>query len=182
VLAVDGFPLTAAEVEPLARDILELYPEYTPVHARRLALTNEFLPRLATRALQPEPWELARQACEAAGAELDRLTARSDEGNFTYLGLAVWSAARHLPLGQWSEPVELIGRWARVRLDVRDVQADARAETLRVSMLEFPWLDPAQARTAVEFAIDHAHLVVVDPAWNEVVPEAWKHRMSGSKP
>src|SRR5688572_19647065 len=34
VLLVAGIALTAAEVAPLARDILELYPEYSPVHAR----------------------------------------------------------------------------------------------------------------------------------------------------
>lgn len=178
VLAVDGLPLRAGEVEPLCADIRALYPEYSLVHARRLALTNEFLPRLAGRAREPQGWQRARMECERAGERLDALDPAAEEGAFAGLGLSLWSAARHLPIGEWSAPVELAGRWLRLRLDERIERADPREERLRVSVLEFPFLEPM----ALEEAIDRAHLTVFDPDFAEAVPEAWKHRMRTDEP
>jgi len=178
VLLVDGLSLGADEVAPLCTDIQALFPEYSTVHARRLALTNEFLPRLAARAGDPQGWQRARTECEGAAARLDTLVPRSDEGAFHGLGLGLWSAARHLPIGEWSAPVELAGRWLRLRLDERVERADPREERLRLSVLEFPFLDPM----AVEQAIDRAHLVIVEAEFGEAVPEAWKHRMHVDEP
>jgi hypothetical protein len=178
VLLVDGLALTASEIDPLCADVLALYPEYSRVHARRLALTNEFLPRLAARSSDPRGWERARAECESASARLDALAPRTQEGAFAGLGLSLWSAARHLPVGEWSGPLELAGRWLRLRLDERTERPDAREEHLRVSVLEFPFLDPA----AVEAAIDRAHLEILDPGFAAAVPEAWKHRMRAQEP
>lgn len=175
VLQVDGLALSADEVAPVCADVLALYPEYSKVHARRLALTNVFLPRLAARARDPEGWQSARTECERAADHLDVLDPRSEEGAFHGLGLPLWSAARHLPVGEWSDPVELAGRWLRLRLDERIERVDPREERLRVSVLEFPFLD----EKAVEEAIDRARLVIVDAEFDEAVPEAWKHRMRG---
>jgi hypothetical protein len=177
-LLVDGLSLTAGEIEPLCADILALYPEYSRVHARRLALTNEFLPRLAARARDPEGWQRARAECESAGARLETLVPRSEEGAFGGLGVSLWSAARHLPIGEWSGPLELAGRWLRLRLDERIERADPREERLRISLVEFPYLDPV----ALEEAIDQARLTIVDPEFDWAVPEAWKHRMRAGKP
>ena len=182
VLLVDGLPLAAAEVEPLCRDIAELYPEYSRLHARRLALTNEFLPRLAAHALDPERWRRAREACEALGdpPRVEGLEPLQREGRFPALGLPLWSVARHLPEGQWSAPIELTGRWLRLRLDAKEAPGDPLLEKLRISMLEFPYVDPAQSRAAIEGAIDRAHLTLIAPEFAEAVPEIWKHRMRGS--
>lgn len=178
VLLVDGLALTAGEVAPVCADVLALYPEYAAVHARRLALTNEFLPRLAARAQDPEGWQRARTECERAADRLDALVPRSEEGTFHGLGLPLWSTARHLPVGEWSAPLELAGRWLRLRLDERVERADPREERLRVSVLEFSFLDAL----GVGEAIDRANLVIVDPEFGEAVPEAWKHRMRGHQP
>ena len=182
VLLVDGLPLTALDLAPLCADILALYPEYALVHARRLALTNECLPRLAARARAPESWQRARTACEEAQDELQNLVPSSEEGTFHGLGLALWSAARHLPTGEWSPPVEVAGRWLRLRLDERNEHRDPCEERLRVSVLEFPYLDREQDPLALEAAVDQAHLTIVDPDFGEAVPEAWKHRMHGNAP
>lgn len=182
VLEVDGLALTAEEVAPLCADILALYPEYSPVHARRLALTNEFLPRLAARASDPERWQAARTACEQAGEQLDELTPHEVEGTFHGLGIGLWSAARHHALDQWSPPIELAGRWLRLRLLERAEHSDPREETLRVALLEFPWLDLANDPMALEKAIDRAHLALVDPEFARAVPESWKHRMRAEAP
>jgi hypothetical protein len=178
VLLVDGLPLAAGELAPMCADILALYPEFATVHARRLALTNEFLPRLAARARDPQGCQRAREECERASARLDALVPQSEEGTFHGLGLSLWSAARHLPVGEWSGPLELAGRWLRLRLDERIESADPREERLRVSVLEFPFLDDK----AVEEAIDRAHLVIVDAGFDEAVPETWKQRMHASEP
>ncbi len=180
VLLVNGLPLTAAEMAPLCADILALYPEYSPVHARRLALTNDFLPRLAARARAPESWQRARTACERAEEQLQTLVPHMEEGAFHGLGLALWSAARHLPSGEWSPPVELAGRWLRLRLDQRVEHRDPREERLRISVLEFPYLD--RDPQALEAAIDQARLTIVDPDFGEAVPETWKHRMRSKEP
>jgi hypothetical protein len=181
VLRVDGLALTAAEIDRLADGVELLFPEYSRKHARRLALTNELLPRLAGHALQPERWEAARAAC-AAAFEAGVLEPRLQEGNFDALGLGLWDAARRLELGAWSEPVELFGRFVRLRLESRDQAPDPRAEELDVLVLEFPYLALAEARNAYDFALDRAVLEIVDPAWREAVPEAWQHRMRPDNP
>jgi hypothetical protein len=182
VLEVDGLPLTLAELEPLERDILALYPEYSRKHARRLALTNEFLPRLAAHAANPELWRRARAACEGlATAGLGTAEALHVEGDFRALGLGLWSAARRLPPEQWSAPVELTGRWARIRVTRREVAADPLGERLALALIEFPYVDPENAAAALEAAIDRAHLRVLDPTLEDVLPEAWKHRMRGPR-
>lgn len=182
VLLVDGLPLTALEVAPLCADILALYPEYAPVHARRLALTNEFLPRLAARARDPQGWQRALEECERAEHELETLVPLTAEGTFHGLGLALWSAARHLPDGQWSPPVETAGRWLRLRVDERVTALDPREERLRVSVLEFPYLDTDGDPMALEAAVDQARLTIIDPDFGEAVPEDWKYRMRGNQP
>lgn len=180
VLLVDGVALAAAEVEALADGVALLFPEYSRLHARRLALTNELLPRLAGRSLEPARWEEARAACAASEPRAEG--ARRYQGNFGLLGLGLWDTARRLEPGTWSAPCEIFGRFARVRLEGRDGNPDARAEELDISLLEFPYLDAAEAKDAYERALDRAVLEIVDPAWREAVPEAWQHRMRADNP
>ena len=179
VLLVEDLPIRAEEVEPLVRDIRQLYPEYTLLHARRLALTNEILPRAAVHARHREAREAALVACRDAEARLDEESPWSSEGNWAALGIGLWSAARALHPQRWSEPIELIGRWVRLRLDERREGTDPQQEVLRISVLEFPYVDYRAAPEAVELALDTSSLTLVDPAWGEAVPETWKHRMRG---
>lgn len=181
VLFVDDLPLRAVELEPLCADIAALYPEFTRLHARRLALTNEFLPRLATRVSAPEAWARARAECEAWDpAHAETLAARRCEGGFQALGLSLWSAARHLPEGVWSDPIELTGRWLRLRLEARNGAADPLQESLALALLEFPFVDPGAPDAAIQAAIEQARLTLVDADFAAAVPEAWKHRMRGA--
>jgi hypothetical protein len=46
-------------------------------------------------------------------------------------------------------------------------------------MLEYPYLPTSELHLEIEAALDRSVLTVVDPAWREVVPQSWKHRMSG---
>lgn len=180
-LFVDDLPLHVVELEPLCADIAALYPEFTRLHARRLALTNEFLPRLATRASAPEAWARARAACEAWDpARAETPAARRCEGGFQALGLSLWSAARHLPEGVWSGPIELTGRWLRLRLEARNGAADPLQESLVLALLEFPFVDPGAPDAAIQAAVERARLTLLDADIAAAVPEAWKHRMRGA--
>lgn len=180
MLAVDGVPVLADEVEPLARDVGELYPEYTLPHRRRLALTNAILPRAACRARYPEQRAAQRAAAESARGQISSLEPRVFEGNFGRLGLELWSAARRLEPLAWSEPIELAGRFVLVRLEAPPTGAEAGQEVLRLSLLEFPFVDPSSPVAALQRAVDESRLTIIDPAWDEFVPEAWKHRMRGN--
>jgi hypothetical protein len=174
VLAVAGEPVRAQEVEPLAEDIGLLYPEYSPTHRRRLALTNGILARAAGRTSHAEAWAAARERARQARAQPDALEPRAVQGDWRALGLELWSAARRLEPGTWSEPLELTGRWVLVRLEGRALDA-RRVELLELELCEFPYLDPP----TVEQAIAASRLEIVDPTWNATVPEDWKHRMAG---
>jgi len=185
VLSVDGLELRAEEVAPLMADIASLYPEYALLHLRRLALTNEFLPRLAARAAAGAAWTNARDASASAGedaAVLEQLADWHGEGTFHGLGVGLWSALRHRAPGVWSEPIELPGRFVRARLDQLVPAEDPREELLRLSLISFPYLAQEGEANPVDAAIDRSTLTLFDPDWAEAVPETWKHRMRGSKP
>ena len=74
------------------------------------------------------------------------------------------------------------GRWVRVRLDAREEVLDPRGEKLELALLEFPFIPPEEARARMEAALDAVTLTIVDPAWEEAIPESWKHRMRGKSP
>jgi hypothetical protein len=180
VLRVNQLELRQSEMASLCADIAELYPEYSPLHVRRLALTNEFLPRLAVGSAHAAARADARARCEAVldgGSQPVEI-----EGTFHGLGLSVWSAARHLTVGQWSETLELVGRFVRVRLEERTSNADPREEHLRVSVHVVPYLEPESAAAEVEAAIDAAQLELLDADFAQAVPEFWKHRMHVRSP
>jgi len=184
VLLVEGQAVFPDDVADLQADIAALYPEYSPIHVLRLTLTNDTLPRLAMRAAHPEQWSRALQTCtniDLEQAEEQGLVRRVD-GNFRALGLNLWSLARDLPLGQWSEPIELTGRFVRVRVEKIIAANDPRIERLHVSLIEFPVVTPARLDEYLDAAIDGARLTLLDPLFSEAVPETWKHRMHARSP
>lgn len=181
-LIVNGAPLFATEVEALADDVALLYPGYSRQHARRLALTGELLPRLAGRALAPEAWQAAGEDCAAFDPQGTAPRPMQARGTFASLGLLIWSEARRLTPGEWGPPLELFGRFVRLRLVQREPAADPRLEALELELVEFPYLEAARARELLEEAIDRAELEIVDPAWREVVPESWQLRMRPDRP
>ena len=73
VLAVDGVPVLAAEVEPIAAAIAELYPENTRPHCLRLALTNVNLPRAALQS------RFAKERADGAMSDVNQRTGRLDD-------------------------------------------------------------------------------------------------------
>jgi hypothetical protein len=51
-----------------------------------------------------------------------------------------------------------------------------------VNLVEFPWLDPQAPRIEVETVLDASRLTIVDPAWNQIVPGFWRHRLGVRQP
>lgn len=187
VLAVDDVPLAGAEVEQVAAAIGELYPAYVTAQNRRLALTNGFLDRLAVHSRDRAERARALARCEEARAAIPRQGDPPDvqrlAGGFEqFHDLPFWALARALPIGEWSGPIELVGRWVLVRLDRYEPSRQVADEWVEVSYLAFPFLDlsyraDVDPSRSVRDAVDSARLTFVDPAWSEYVPIEWKHRM-----
>ncbi len=181
VVAVNGDPVLAEEVRPIAAAIRALYPEYTATHHQRLALTTVVLPCAAIRSLHREAHAQARaeaaRALERGPAFLANLS-EERRGNFKELDLDLWCLARELPLGEWHGPLELVGCFALVRVDARH-GANAEEEVLELRCVEFAFVPLVDLESLVEAALDRSRLEIVAPEWEEIVPEAWKRRMNG---
>ncbi len=191
VLAVDGEPIRADDVDWIADAIGELYPHYVPSQLRRLALTNVVLPIWAIRARDAEARGAALEACRAAratvGADGATENGAPHAGGVHALGIDLWVSARRLEAGVWSEPIELIGRWALVRVESTEPGESGQGEWLELTVQMFPFLDlsypgATDANTSIEDAIDAAVLEIVEPAWRELVPEAFLFRMRERAP
>jgi hypothetical protein len=180
VLAVNDVPIRATDVSPWTDAVGLLYPEYTPINCRRLALTNVILPRAAAREYFAESRAAAERLCVEAFDALEELEdPEGVEGTWRQLGLEMWHFARNLPVDEWSAPSELSGRWVLVKLEEIVPGRVPGEEKLVLRRLEFPYVDPATVDNELRAAVDASRLEVVDPAWNEAVPEIWKHRMKG---
>jgi hypothetical protein len=178
VLRVNDRALATEDVDRFARPIAELEPQFQRIHQRRLALTNVVLPLVAVATLHPEAHaRAAADGAAAARAGHEELLARSSElaGTFREIGLDLWCLARDLPAGEWSAPLELVGRFAIVRLDAR--AGVEEQEVLRGRWLEFPFVQ-GDLQACIEEALDASRLEIVDPAWRACVPESWQRRMN----
>lgn len=184
VLAVDGHAILQSEVDELGALVAVLYPEYTRPHLRRLALTNRLLPLLAMQSHFRESREASHLAAKSALADLARGHGDPPEttqvsGSWHDLGFELWSTITESPLGEWIGPIELPGRFVLVKIHGRPPADQPRKQAWRLSLLEHPFLPASELRLEIDTALDRSVLTVVDPAWREVVPQSWKHRMSG---
>jgi hypothetical protein len=181
------------EVRARAQALEILFPAATEPELARLALTNELLQERAIA-------ERYRDARSAALAESRRILAelqsgaeepallsgaqrRSVEGDWRALGFPVWYLVRGQAPGVWSEPLDATGQIVLVRLDRRDGNADPALERFGATIVYVPYLpDPRLEPGAADRAIDSTELEILDPAFAEIVPEMWKHRMAGVDP
>lgn len=190
VLVCAGDPILPSEVDSIAMTLKPLGPKFTLPHLRRLALTNLRLPLAAGRALAGEDRrEEARKSAEhfaqslnAPGTQalpktdaLDELTLI--EGNQAALGLPLWVLVQGLEVGSWSPVSELPGEFTLVYLVDRDAEPQPQRASSTLRVASFPYVDdPALlAGAAIE-----STLLVVDPAWEPLVPGFWRYRMDWS--
>jgi hypothetical protein len=137
--ASTGLPLTAEEVAADGpRDVRELYPEYALVHARPARADQTTASRGSRRAPRPPRHgsARARPASEPTSAALAPTQGRRALPRARPLGVERPRGTSRS--GSGAPPLDLPGRWVRLRLDERVPATDVREETLRVSMLEFP--------------------------------------------
>ncbi len=192
VLRVEGLDVHADEVDALAALVGELYPEYTLNHCRRLALSEVVLPRAAARAARPAEREAALERARAAQADLPAFDgdpgwdAAHDarvyrlRGVWTRVGgLDLWGFARSLEPQAWGGPFERIGTFELVRLRLREPAATPAQEVLEIDLVTFPYLPEGTTPAELDALIDDAELEIVDPAWEEIVPESFQYRMRG---
>jgi hypothetical protein len=188
VVAVEGLPITAAEVDAASVWVERIDRKASPDHLRRLALTNVVLPAKLARLLAPDEHARALEEARGALAQLragtwigppgpDGALGRREAGTFQLLGIPVWGVAHDLPEGEWSEPLELAGRVVLVRRLGRTPAPVPLAVELQVDLLEFPYLDQQSAAADLEAAYDRFRLTLVDPAWRTLVPELLQYRM-----
>lgn len=191
VLAVDRHPILPDEVDRIAGWIAAIEPASTPLHLRRLALSNVVFPCRAARTLAGERWQTALGEAERTRERLLERAATGDEpqaegghapeprvmeltGSWQAIGLETFGAALEAGPERWSTVYESAGCFHVVRLERTAEERGA----LVVSRLDFRYLTEAEA-DEIEDALDRATLTILDEAWREAVPLSWVYRMRG---
>ena len=189
VLVCAGDPIRADEVDPTAESLQALGPNFTQPHLRRMALTHVRLPLAAGRA-QAANGRRAEARAEAA-AYLELVSAGGPrpaepapggpsevlEGPQDVLGVPLWVLLQGLEIDTWSAVNELPGRFVVVRLVSRDEDPQPQREQYRAEIAAFPYVQDPMSLTSAAL---NADLIVVDPAWEALVPGSWRyHRPQG---
>lgn len=187
VLAVDGVPILAGEVDRWAAVTALLEPDKVAAHQRRLALANVVLPLRAAEALDPEGRRRAFARIShlrGLATELGRIPDDAERrdvaaGTWRQVGLVDWEVARGLEVGQWSEVYETPGGWAFLRLLERDAPVEPgetpsalspRETGVRFERVHVFYLDPEGVRTVLDEALRALPIEIVDPEWERYVP------------
>ncbi|MEW6072205.1 MAG: hypothetical protein AB1726_06350 [Planctomycetota bacterium] len=187
VMLVDDVEIRATEVEALAAAVAALYPEYTPLHCRRVVLGGTLLPRAALAARYAAPRREAeaasRRALEAlrTGAARGELVPTAIQGDISGLGLAFWTFARDLVPGAWSGPLEQEGRFRLARVARIERGPEPRADRVVAEIVDFSYVPAGPTAEVAAAATRAAQLTILDPAWEEAVPEILKIRMGGAR-
>lgn len=187
VLALNGVPISAGDVDDVASWYARLQPEDSPAQLRRLALSNVIFPRIAARGVDPELREKMRALARAYKIALDSGTLppgpltgpmeNERKGIYGALGLEAWSTALDARPGRWSSVIETPGAFEIVRLKERGKQGAAIAIELTLGVFDFAWIDPSKSRPTIDAALDHSKLVFVDESWRDYVPTLWQYRL-----
>lgn len=186
VILVDDVEIRASEIDVIVRGIEVIYPEYTLVQRRRLALELVFLPRAALAARHPEAHARAARRCAAereAFVAVDGPQGIEEEGDFRRFGVDLWSFARTLEPGTWSEPFARAGSFVVVELVRIEAGAEPAQDRLVIRRGEWPYrAEDSETRVVLdpEGALDAARLTILDSAWEPTVTEETKYRMRGS--
>jgi hypothetical protein len=192
VLALDGLPIAADEVDASADVIAQLEPDNVTAQARRLALTNVVLPRAAGILVAGEKRETARRraveirAALAGGANPDGpfepAVMQAREGVANDIGFETWAFASQAADGEWSQPLETIGAFEIARVDERSMAGAPRQVRYKLRVWVVPYIDDPNLKGVIDARLDRSKLTYVDHAWAEFVPEWWKHRLRAGVP
>lgn len=181
VMTLNGVAITAAEVDAVADTVGQIDPAYTRPHCRRVALTTVCFPRTFGRALAPNERKKAREEAEAwdSARRQGALTGPMEPpitGTWEFLGIDLWDHARELEEGDWSDVIELSGRFAVVQLLGRDHDVRPGHERFELQLKSFEYV--TNPESLKERCLE-ARLEILDPAWEAIVPGFWKYKMRG---
>jgi|GEM_PF-1328786 len=191
VLALNGAPIRAAEVDAIASIITRAEEEHTLPHLRRIALTNVVLMLHATRQFAGESkraaaldraraWRDALAGGEAPPSSIAAPIEDEVRGGFGMTGLEVWDWALDCTLNEWSQPIETPGAWRVARVLERSAGLRPCDVVLRVELHTFVWDTSASFDKDVEAFVDRSKLEYVDDAWRDLVPTLWQRRLRGT--
>ncbi len=188
VMALNGIPILQDEVDDVAAWYAMLEPQFALPHLRRLALSNVIFPLWAARSAEPDRRRDAEARARAALASCRSGTLPSEPalrdsvGNWQDIDISIWRGAFDTPAGSWTDVIESPGCFHVARVDERKDARTPRDETFVLAVLDFPYLDAAKGRAALDEALDESRLVFIEPAWRDVVPAIWQHRLHGDSP
>ncbi len=169
---VCGVAIPTTEVERAAELLAEVNPAWTRRAMLREALVAQLVPRAAAQSAFANAAERARARLvlglaalrtAAADAPVPALVERPAAG----LPFDLWSVARELPLEEWHGPFLGIGRWFALRVLARERRETRALDSYRLELVVETFAPPS---TRPEEILADCELVVVDPAFEELVP------------
>jgi hypothetical protein len=192
VLVMNGQPISAEEVDRIGADFAQVEPHDSLTQLRRLALTNVIFPRIAAatayadrRAQMLSQAQSYREALAAGNLPSGPLAGPMEiehKGGLLDIGMEIWHYALDAQIDRWSPVLETVGSFQIARVRKRWPGRTPALTQFVVGVFDFRYADTSHNRKAIEDAIDHSRLVIVDEAWREIVPTAWIYRMRGETP
>lgn len=180
VLAVDGRPVLAEDVERFVPMIELIEPEFVRRDHLRKILSNITLPTAAAGALVPEDRDAAYQRAEKLLATLRETgevpagapAAVELSGPWVDVGMVSWFEAMNLEPGSFSALHETPGSWTFVELvSASDPPGEFDAWTeITVRRWDVPYLPKDGMHEMIRQALDALAIDVVDPEWEAAVP------------
>jgi len=178
-LAVNGLPLSVAEVDEVTAWIATVVPTVTAPEHRRRALTWHLLPRLTADVIYATEHKAALVTATEALADLDSQDTETLTGAWDAIGIETWAALRGAPEGHWVGPLHGIGRYRLARWTERWPGRTPASEQFVIEFCDFPFVPADTTRTSLGGLTRTTQLTIVDPAYDRIVPLAWQSQMVG---
>ena len=182
VLAVDGLALSGAEVDQVTAWVAAVLPSASEKEHRRRALTGHLFPRLTAEAAFASERTQALARAEQTLADLRETPAAVDSarvvsGDWGTIGLEVWAALQEARSGEWIGPLAGIGRLRLARCLERTPGPHPGLDLFEIEVRDFPFVPPGTDRNVLAEMTWDAELTIVDPAYERIVPLAWRANM-----
>ncbi|QDU66292.1 hypothetical protein [Engelhardtia mirabilis] len=182
VLAVDGLPLSGAEVDQVTAWVAAVMPGVSAREHRRRALTGHLFPRLTAEAAFGAARDGALAEAKDLLAELRAEPTEPDPalalvGDWGTIGLEVWAALQDAPLGEWIGPIAGIGRLRLARCLDHAPGPHPGLDHFEIEVRDFPFVPPGTDRDALADLTWDTQLTIVDPEYERIVPLAWRANM-----
>jgi len=180
VFAIEDEPIQAQDVDQWLDTFRLIEPSNTKPSLRRKIFANMTLPLSVGRQLDPAKREAARARALEVAEQLRSDAPPAPErvtGTWKDLGLHAWGTAQRLPAGEWSDVLETVGQFYLIRTVALPSDAQDPTAAITVDRFAFPYIEDFEPKQLLESGIDSMTLTIVDPEWDEIIPEHYKFRM-----